>query len=118
LSDKGVALIARDQAISKLEQVIDEEKWVISLKDSAIEEMREAIERIEELHLQVVEKELSQVPELRDSSWAIGFNWGFEHYRGIAKSAPPKDDSFKDLDIGSIQIPDMTLETLARLGVE
>lgn len=71
LSEKGAALTARDQAISKLERAIEEKKWAISLQDNAIEERREAVERIEELHLQVVElqRELSQVSELRDSSW-------------------------------------------------
>jgi hypothetical protein len=34
----------------------------------------------------------------------------------VARSASPGDDSFKDLDIGSIQILDAALETLARLG--
>lgn len=57
---------AKDQAISRLEQAIEEKKWAIKLQDSTIEERREAVERIEELHLQVVEleRELSQVPEL------------------------------------------------------
>jgi hypothetical protein len=63
-------------------------------------------------------RELSQVPELRDASWAVGFNWGFEHYRGVAKSAPTGDESFKDLDISTIQIPDEALETMAKLGVD
>jgi hypothetical protein len=120
LSEKGVALTARDQARSELEQAIADKKRAIDLQISALEERREAVERIEELHLRVVEltRELSQVPELRDSSWAVGFNWGFEHYRSVAKSAPPGDESFKDLDIGTIQIPDAALETIARLGVE
>jgi uncharacterized protein (DUF3084 family) len=119
LSEKGVVLTARDQTISRLEQAIEEKKWAIGLQDSAIEERKEVVERIKELHLQVVKlkKELSQVPELRDSSWAIGFNWGFENYRGMAKNAPPDNDSFKNLDISSIQIPDMALEALARLRV-
>lgn len=78
------------------------------------------MERIEELHLQVVEltRELSRVPELRDTSWAVGFNWGFEYYRGVAQSAPAGDESFKDLDISTIQIPDEALETMAKLGVD
>lgn len=120
LSEKGVALTARDQATSRLEREIEEKKWAIKLQDEAIEERREAVERIEELHLQVVElkREISQVPELQDSSWAVGFNWGFEYYRDVAKSAPPSDESFKDLDISAIRIPDAALETMARLGVE
>lgn len=48
----------------------------------------------------------------------MGFNWGFEHYRDVAKSAPPDDESFKDLDISTIRIPDAALETMVRLGVE
>ncbi|XP_062173694.1 uncharacterized protein LOC133879174 [Alnus glutinosa] len=101
LSEKGIALTARDRT-------------------SAYQERREAVERMEELHLQVVEltRELSQVPELRDTSWAVGFNWGFEHLRGVARSAPPGDESFKDLDISTIQIPDEALETMAKLGVD
>jgi hypothetical protein len=120
LSEKGVALTARDQATSRLKQAIEEKKLAISHEICALEERREAVERIEELHLQVVEltKELSQVPELRDSSWAVGYNWGFEHYRDVAKSASPGDESFKDLDISTIQIPDAALETMGRLGVE
>jgi hypothetical protein len=120
LSEKGVALIARDQAISRLDREVKEKKWAIKLQDEAIEERREAVERIEELHLQVVElkREISQVPELRYSSWAVGFNWGFEYYRDVARGAPPGDESFKDLDINAIWIPDAALETMARLGVK
>jgi hypothetical protein len=119
LSEKGVALTARDKIKSELEQAIADKKQALDLQISAFEERREAVERIEELHLQVVEltRELSQVPELRDASWAVGFNWGFEHYRGVAKSAPAGDESFKDLDISTIQIPDEALETMAKLGV-
>lgn len=36
----------------------------------------------------------------------------------MAKSAPPGDESFKDLDISTIQIQDAALETMARLGVD
>lgn len=36
----------------------------------------------------------------------------------MAKSAPPGDESFKDLNISTIQIPYASLETMARLGVE
>jgi hypothetical protein len=120
LSEKGVALTARDQVKSELEQAIADKKQALDLQISAFDERREAVERIEELHLQVVEltRELSWVPELRDASWAVGFNWGFEHYRGVAKSAPPGDESFKDLDISTIQIPDEALETMAKLGVD
>jgi myosin heavy subunit len=120
LSEKGVALTVRDQVRSELEQVIADKKQALDLQISAFEERREAVERIEELHLQVVEltRELSQVSELRDLSWAVGFNWGFKHYRSVAKSAPPGDESFKDLDINTIQILDAALETMARLGVE
>jgi hypothetical protein len=120
LYEKGVALTARDQATSRLEQEIEAKKWAIKLQDEAIEERREAVEKIEELHLQVVElqREISQVPELQDSSWAVGFNWGFKYYRDVAKSAPPGDEAFKDLDISTIRIPDAALETMARLGVE
>jgi uncharacterized protein (DUF3084 family) len=76
LSEKGVALTARDQATSRLEREIEAKKWAIKLQDEAIEERREVVERIEELHLQVVElqREISQVPKLRDSSLAVGFN--------------------------------------------
>lgn len=31
---------------------------------------------------------------------------------------PPGDDSFKDINVVSIQIPEIALETLAHLGVE
>jgi tartrate dehydratase beta subunit/fumarate hydratase class I family protein len=48
LFEKGVALTARDQAVSRLEQAIEEKKWAISLQDSAIDERRDAVERIEE----------------------------------------------------------------------
>jgi hypothetical protein len=51
LSEKGVALIARDQARSELEQAIADNKRAIDLQISALEERREAVERIEELHL-------------------------------------------------------------------
>jgi hypothetical protein len=120
LSEKGVALTARDKVRSELEHAIEDKKQAIDLQISAFEERREAVERIEELYLQVVEltRELSQVPELRDASWAVGFNWGFEHYRGVARSAPTGDESFKDLDISTIQIPDEALETMAKLGVD
>jgi hypothetical protein len=120
LSEKGVALTARDQVKSELEQAIADKKQALDLQISAFEERREAMERIEELHLQVVEltRELSRVLKLRDASWAVGFNWGFEHYRGVAKSAPTGDESFKDLDISTIQIPDEALETMAKLGVD
>jgi len=120
LSEKGVALTARDQVKSELEQAIADKKQALDLQISAFEERREAVERIEELHLQVVEltRELSRVLKLRDASWAVGFNWGFEHYRGVAKSAPTGDESFKDLDISTIQIPDEALETMAKLGVD
>jgi chromosome segregation ATPase len=120
LSEKGIALTARDRVTSELEQDIVDKKQALDDQISAFEERREAVERIEELHLQVVEltRELSQVPELRDTSWAVGFNWGFEHYRGVARSAPPGDESFKDLDISTIRIPDEALETMAKLGVD
>jgi hypothetical protein len=48
----------------------------------------------------------------------VGYNWGFEHYRSVAKNAQPVDESFKDLDISTVQIPDAALETMARLGVK
>jgi hypothetical protein len=120
LSEKGIALTARDRVKSELEQAIADKKQALDLQISAYEEKREEVERIEELHLQVVEltRELSRVPELRDTSWAVGFNWGFEHYRCVARSAPPGDESFKDLDISTIQIPDEALETMAKLGVD
>jgi chromosome segregation ATPase len=120
LSEKGIALTARDRVTSELEQAIVDKKQALDDQISAFEERREAVERIEELHLQVVEltRELSQVPELRDTSWAVGFNWGFEYYRGVARSAPPGDESFKDLDISTIQIPDEALETMAKIGVD
>lgn len=57
-------------------------------------------------------------PELRDTSWAVGFNWGFKYYRGVAQSALAGDESFKGLDISTIQIPDEALETMAKLGVD
>jgi chromosome segregation ATPase len=120
LSEKGIALTAKDRITSKLEQAIVDKKQALDDQISAFQERREAVERIEELHLQVVEltRELSQVPELRDTSWAVGFNWGFEHYRGVARSAPSGDESFKDLDISTIRIPDEALETMAKLGVD
>jgi hypothetical protein len=120
LSEKGIALTARDRVKSELEQALADKRQALDLQISAFEERRGAVERIEELHLQVVEltKELSGVPELRDISWAVGFNWGFEHYRGVARSAPPGDESFKDLDISTIRIPEEALETMARLGVD
>ncbi|XP_062169820.1 uncharacterized protein LOC133875613 [Alnus glutinosa] len=120
LSEKGIALTARDRVTSELEQAIADKKQALDEQTSAYQERREAVERMEELHLQVVEltRELSQVPELRDTSWAVGFNWGFEHLRGVARSAPPGDESFKDLDISTIQIPDEALETMAKLGVD
>lgn len=90
MSNKGTTLNARDRAISELQQAMKEKTKAISLQNSAIVDRREVVERIEELHLKVVEltKELSQVPELQDSSWVVGFNWGFEHYQGVARSAP------------------------------
>jgi hypothetical protein len=120
LSEKGTALTARDRARSNLEQALADKKQAIDLQISAFQDRREAIERMEELHLQVVEltRELSRVPELRDTTWAVGFNWGFEYYRGVARSALPGDQSFKDLDISTIQIPDEALETMAKLGVD
>lgn len=120
LSEKGIALTARDRVKSELEQAIADKKQALDLQISAFEERREAVERIEELHLQAVEltRELSRVPELRDISWTVGFNWGFEFYRGVAQSAPAGDESFKGLDISTIQIPDEALETMAKLGVD
>jgi hypothetical protein len=120
LSEKGTALTARDRARSNLEQALADKKQAIDLQISAFQDRREAIERMEELHLQVVEltRELSRVPELRDTTWAVGFNWGFEYYRGVARNAPAGDESFKDLDISTIQIPDEALETMARLGID
>lgn len=66
LFEKGVALTAKDRVRSELEQAIVEKKWAIGLHDSALKERREAVERMEELHLQVIEltRELSQVPKL------------------------------------------------------
>lgn len=120
LSEKGIALTARDRVKSDLEQALADKKQALDLQISAFEERREAVERIEELHLQVVEltRELSRVPELRDATWVVGFNWGFEYYRGVARSAPAGDESFKDLDISTIQIPDEALETMTKLGVD
>jgi myosin heavy subunit len=119
LSEKGIALTARDRVKSELEQALTDKRLALDLQISTFKERREAVERIEELHLQVVEltRELSRVPELRDTSWAVGFNSGFEYYRGVARSAPPGDESFKDLDISTIRIPEEALETMAKLRV-
>jgi uncharacterized coiled-coil DUF342 family protein len=119
----------------KEKKTLAENARVIAERDEALSEREDARRQLKELRVQCdglrqklkafkakvtrLSEQLSLVPWLRNSSWSVGFNWGFENFRTLALNASQyKNISIRTVSVNFLRIPAEGMASLGRLGVE